>query len=998
MTAGRIPLGILQALRFTIRYTFAMPSANHTTRRQLGTLAAIAVVLFAVQRWVSPGLIRFQYPELFLLGVPLWMLYQKWGSTSGPTGWVRFAMASVLWLALTGPEINVGGRGIDVIVVADRSRSLPTPAHANVKELIQNLEKNRRGGNRIGLVTFGATAEIEHPLSEERTTGEYALQVLPDGSDLHGALHTALNLVNPDRPARILVLSDGESNGADPASAARRARELGVPVDVRPFERQKIGDMAVESVLLPESVAPREPFQFSVWVHADRAARGTVQVLRDGKPMASATRDFVPGMNRVFFRDLLEGGGSFNYSVLLDTPDDPVDENNVGAGVVRVESGPKVLVLTNDGSEGNLVRALRAASIPADVASAKEHPLTQDALDRYRAVVVENVPAESFGRLKMERLAQFVEDLGGGLLLTGGERSFGTGGYFKSPLDDVLPVSMELREEHRKTRLALAVALDRSGSMAAPVAGGKQKMDLANLGTIECIKMLSASDMISVIAVDSSPHTVQPLTRVDDPDAISKKVRGIQSMGGGIFVYEALVAAGKELMKASDYSTRHIVLFSDAADSEEPGDYVKLLEKFEKAGITVSVIGLGAPTDSDGKLLEDIAKRGRGNVLFTSDAEELPRLFTQDTMSVARSSFIKKDETTPDGLAGLLQPIDAKLLGDVGAGPFPNVDGYNLSYLKPEARAAVISKDEYAAPWSAFWYRGLGRAAALTFEVDGPNTGQFGSWDEYADFLVTHVRWLMGGGDPNDAYLAVKQDGQDAVVTVELDPERPEANRSVTPELVVVPPGAEREAAVRPEFVWTGPNSLEARFRMDRMGNYRTLLKDARGQLSRGPAVTLPYSPEFAPRVGLPTGKEALAELAKISGGKERTDVLEVFADPPRASRTIPLLPALCILSIGLLLLEVAGRRLSLWDRLVDLVTPEPALAGAAAVRPTAAAPPPKRSWWPKRSPKPRTATEPAVPSAPPAVKPSTQSEPPPSGPNANDVFAAAKQRAKKRL
>lgn len=975
-----------------------MSPQTRTTRWQLGTLAALAAVVFVVQRWISPGLIRFQYPELFLLGVPLWMLFQRWGQTTGATGWLRFILATSLLLALTGPEINIGGRGIDVIVVADRSRSLPQASQDNIKELIQNLENNRRGGNRVGVITFGSKAEIEHPLSEERKTGEYSLQILPDGSDLHEGLHLALNLVNPNRPARILVLSDGEANGADPSVAARRARELGVPVDVRSFERQKIGDLAVESVLLPEMVGPREPFQFSVWVHADRAVQGTLQVLRDGKPLASATRDFVPGMNRVFFRDLLDGGGSFNYSVVLETPDDPILENNVGAGVVRVESGPRVLVLTNDGSEGNLVRALKAASLPVDVVAAKDHPLTQDSLDRYRAVIVENIPADTFGRLKMERLAQFVEDLGGGLLLTGGERSFGTGGYFKSPLDEVLPVSMELREEHRKTRLALAVALDRSGSMMAPVSGGKVKMDLANLGTIECIKMLSSSDSIAVIAVDSTPHVVQPMTRVDDPDSISRKVRGIQSMGGGIFVYEALVEAGKQLMKAGDYSTRHIVLFSDAADSEEPGDYIALLQKFEKAGITVSVIGLGAPTDVDGKLLEDIAKRGRGNILFTNDAEELPRLFTQDTMSVARSSFIKKDETSPEGLPGVLQPLDAKLLGDVGNGPFPNVDGYNLSYLKPDARAAVISKDEYSAPWSAFWYRGLGRAAALTFEVDGPNTGAFGSWDDYADFLVTHVRWLLGSGNPNESYLAVKQDGQDAVVTVELDPDRPEANRSTTPELVVVPPGAEREAAVRPEFVWTGPNSLEARFRMDRMGNYRTLLKDPRGQLVRGPAVTLPYSPEFAPRVGLPTGKEVLADLAKISGGKERADILEVFSDPPRASRTVPLLPALCILGIGLLMLEIAGRRLSLWERLVDLVTPEAALAGGVATLPPPAAA--KRSWWPKRKP----ATRPVAPA--PATAATAQSPKPaapvapPTSPTSDtaDVYAQAKQRAKKRL
>src|SRR5690606_10247415 len=107
-----------------------------------------------------------------------------------------------------------------------------------------------------------------------------------------------------------------------------------------------------------------------------------------------------------------------------------------------------------------------------------------------------------------------VEDLGGGLMLTGGRRSFGVGGYFNSPLDPVLPVSMELREEHRKNRVAIAVALDRSGSMTMPVSGNLVKMDLANLGTAEVIRLLTPGDRVAVIAVDSAPHVVQPLSDV----------------------------------------------------------------------------------------------------------------------------------------------------------------------------------------------------------------------------------------------------------------------------------------------------------------------------------------------------------------------------------------------------------------------------------------------------------------------------------------------------
>src|SRR5262249_3714771 len=160
-------------------------------------------------------------------------------------------------------------------------------------------------------------------------------------------------------------------------------------------------------------------------------------------------------------------------------------------------------------------------------------------------------------------------------------------------------------------------------------------------------------------------------------------------------------------------------------------------------------------------------------------------------------------------------------------------------------------------------------------------------------------------------FLRIDRAGEDAVATVELDPDRPDKSRQGPPTLIVVPPGAEREAAVTPDFIWTGPDTLEARFRMDRTGTYRTLGKTGERKFVRGRAVTLPYSPEFAPRVGLPSGTETLRQVAEISGGNLRPDVLEVLADPPRSASSLSLIPWLMACAIGLLLTEIAGRRLA---------------------------------------------------------------------------------------
>ena len=74
----------------------------------------------------------------------------------------------------------------------------------------------------------------------------------------------------------------------------------------------------------------------------------------------------------------------------------------------------------------------------------------------------------------------------------------------------------------------------------------------------------------------------------------------------------------------------------------------------------MSVIGLGSETDVDAAFLKDIALRGKGRIQFTASADDLPRLFAQEAITVARSSFIT--EATP---ARSLS--DMVLLGDLPA-------------------------------------------------------------------------------------------------------------------------------------------------------------------------------------------------------------------------------------------------------------------------------------------------------------------------------------------
>src|SRR5690606_32438696 len=149
------------------------------------------------------------------------------------------------------------------------------------------------------------------------------------------------------------------------------------------------------------------------------------------------------GKNRLTFRDCLQDPGVHRYEVEVDPPADRVVENNRARAVVRVTGPFRVLCLTPGGREDRLTRSLVAAGIDVVVRAPANAPLALDALDGFGAVLLEDVPAEDLPAGAMQALAGWVRDLGGGLMMTGGAAAYGPGGYHRSRIEEVLPVSME---------------------------------------------------------------------------------------------------------------------------------------------------------------------------------------------------------------------------------------------------------------------------------------------------------------------------------------------------------------------------------------------------------------------------------------------------------------------------------------------------------------------------------------------------------------------------
>ena len=466
-------------------------------------------------------MIHFVRPEAFLLGLVVLLLLRRHLVGTWPVTVLR-ALALLLVLAILAEPY--GGRatlGRDLVLVLDRSRSVPESAARVVEEIAARAAREARSGDRMGEVAFGREPVVEHVPVEGFVRTPEVRTLDRDGSDLARAIDAGLALIPPDRPGSLLLLSDGEATGGEAEAAARRAARRNVRIDVVPLRRTGTHDLAVEELSIPDEVAAGEPFQLSAWVRSDRPVEGTWRLERDGVVVAEGRRAFRAGLERVGARDRIAVPGIHEYRlrVVLDAPD-RVPENDVARAALRVDAPARVLVVTPGGRADRLTKSLAAGGLAVDVSGAADAPLTLDALDAYRAVILEDVPAEDLPDGGLEALASFVTDLGGGLLMTGGKASFGAGGYHLSPVGEVLPVSLELRQEQRKFALAMAIALDRSGSMAMTVPGGGTKMDLGNRGTCAAIELLTSLDSVAVIAVDSAPHLVVPMGPVKDKPGI----------------------------------------------------------------------------------------------------------------------------------------------------------------------------------------------------------------------------------------------------------------------------------------------------------------------------------------------------------------------------------------------------------------------------------------------------------------------------------------------
>jgi VWA domain-containing protein len=841
--------------------------------------------------------ITLMYPEAFLIGLLLLYLYFKHLKRKSI---FRFLMLFCAILLLCRPVIVHRTKALDLCIIADRSRSISDEARKSQMEIIDLAARNLEPGDRLGIISFNEKSYIEQILESEAGIKSFSIASSENSSDITEGLNTALSLLSQKRNSRMLLLSDGEFTGQSPVRSAQIARQMKIPVYYRNLKKASFFNLSIRDVDIPEKVIANEPFRVKFNISSTENTSGRYRIIRDGKITGEEKNggwnsfNFKAGQNQIRFNDILRTPHIYSYGIEVETTPhekEKIKSDNTAEKFIKVVGERPILIVNNTGQVDNLSRILSAGGLSSHLLHIENFRLNLNKMEGYKGIILNNVPILGLTRKQISDLRNFVVEEGGGLLVCGGNRSFASGGFYKTSLEQILPVSLEDRNQSKKISTAFSITMDRSGSMQMRTPSGKTKMSLANTAAVECLNLLTGADSISVIAVDSMAHIIVPQQPVDNPGAISSRILKIESMGGGIFTYTALVAAGNEIIKANQLN-KHIILFADAADSEEPGKYKELLSDFEKGGITVSVIGLGTENDPDAGFLKDVAKRGNGEVYFTQDANQLIQFFTADTITYSRNSFI--EEAAPMKIKGAAYSISP----DQDWKDF-SCSGYNLMFTKPKADVAIITTDEDNAPILAFWQRGVGRVASLALDTNGTFSGS----SNYGDIILNTTRWIMGSNVFDNLQIKTVYEGNYASIKMEVSGE--EREKMGAAKLTVITPSGKK---IKKTLNWDTYNKLSSSIKMEECGCYRGLIHVGDKVYKTGP-MSLPVSPEFLHDRKAGSGKRTLEQIASISGGKEILDVRDLFIRDMKSSVTSPVILPFLIGLIFLFLLDMCDIR-----------------------------------------------------------------------------------------
>ncbi|HXG66589.1 MAG TPA: VWA domain-containing protein, partial [Blastocatellia bacterium] len=457
--------------------------------------------------------------------------------------------------------------------------------------------------------------------------------------------------------------------------------------------------------------------------------------------------------------------------------------------------------------------------------------------------------------------------------------------------EETLPVSLDVRQKNHFPSLAIALVIDRSGSMSGT------KLQLALEAASATVDFLSERDAVTVIAFDDQAQSVVDLTKVENKSAIQQQIAGI-TIGGGTNIYPGLQMA-YERLAASDAQIKHVIALSDGVSA--PGDFPGIARAIRQAGMTLTSVAVGA--DADFSLMQMLANVGGGRFYAADEADSLPRIFTREAFLASASTIIEEPF-----VPRLVRPTQATAGIDWSAAP--QLNGYvgtaeRDAISSPAITSLISDKDD---PVYAVWQYGLGRAAAFTSDAKPQWAANWMNWPGFGQFWTQMFRDTIRREGATDLAPRVEINaGKGRVVVEAISPEGSFLNNLRLRAHVVAPDFTATDVALEQ----TAAGRYEGEFPAVGRGAYLVNVSEEGGRTAPVTGAVNSYSPEF-----VITGGDAglLAAISEATGGRvldgQAAEDLNLFER--RTAKTEPreIWQSLLLFALLLLPFDVGIRRL----------------------------------------------------------------------------------------
>ncbi|HKP53495.1 MAG TPA: VWA domain-containing protein [Chloroflexia bacterium] len=656
---------------------------------------------------------------------------------------VRSLILLLLTLALAGMQWVSQGGPLNVVFLVDESASMSQESRDAATQYVQKAIASMGPDDRAGVVLFGELAVVDRALSAGTDWKPFGKHPAEVATNLGDALQAGISLFPEGGSRRLVLLSDGAETIGNARDMVGRAGSTGVQLSIVPLGQESQNEVTVDRVASTSTVPDGQQHEVRVLLKSTSDRAATITLTDNGQSVGKQDAQLKPGSNLVTFSVKAQGEGFHTFTAQVASVDDHYTQNNQASSYTVVRTAPSVLIVADSDADAlPLKSALEANAVRVTIVSPPGMPRRMDNLRQYDAVVLASASAEGLGTEGQEVLQRYVRDLGHGLVMLGGELSYGAGGYLNSTLEQVLPVRMDVRTSEERASLAMTFLVDKSGSMGRCHCGGQQqfdpsmrsefganKVEIAKLAIAKAVALMNPNDQVGVLGFDSAPHWLSTLQPLGDNGATLIKQSLQPVVAQGETNLSSGLQAAVEALASSSAQLKHIIMIGDGWTQQ--ADFSAILAQMDSLGITMSTVGAG---EGPGAVMKDLADKAHGQYYRAEDVTNLPDIVLKETVRLIGSYFAEAP----------VQPLVLKehpILTGFNPATIPRLLGYNVT--TPKQNADIIMASPTGDPILAAWQYGLGRSVSWTSDAKGRWATDWVKWPQFSQFAGQMVSWTF---------------------------------------------------------------------------------------------------------------------------------------------------------------------------------------------------------------------------------------------------------------